>query len=83
MDKQNARRKFLTEEANDDSNSLTESNGSLQNNDDISLPDESSQVYYLRLWAVQACSESSKYVHDQSTKQAEVWQCRKISCYDL
>ena len=46
MDKRNARKikKFLMEEFTDESNSLSESNGSLQNTDEISLPDESSQV---------------------------------------
>ena len=46
MDKRNARKikKFLMEEFTEDTNSLTESNGSLQNTDDVSLPDESSQV---------------------------------------
>ncbi|XP_067928403.1 serine/threonine-protein kinase TAO1-like isoform X2 [Watersipora subatra] len=47
MDKRNARKikKFLMEEYVEDGN-LSESNGSLQNTDDISLPDESSQDEY-------------------------------------
>lgn len=59
MDKRNARKikKFLMEEFTEEGSALTESNGSLQNTDDVSLPDESSQVSVCS--GQHTCSEGS------------------------